>query len=248
MFWDGELKPNQIKSMLSFQEHGFKVILWSFDRYILPSGIENRNANDIVERSSLADKSYVHWSINGPEGIDSYPKTKSAAVFYSDILRISLLEEFGGWWFDCDMICLKDVSWFDEYYNRSSICGSWQFEGSINNAALAIPDKSIISQIKDFIKNHIDLQLSYPWGFFGPDMISPIVIKNRLTKDILPEQVFYPFSPENFDYMKPWQKEFNYECQERISDSATIHWFDNLIYNRMPDGVPEIGSLMDSML
>lgn len=248
MFWHGNLDRNQIKSMLSFQEHGFEVILWSFERYILPSGIQNRDANEILPRSLTQDKSYIHWSINSPEGIDTYPKSKSAAVFYSDILRIDLLDQFGGWWFDCDMLCLKDVSWFDEYYNSSNVCGSWQFEDSINNAVLAIPNRDIIKQIKNFINTNLKNASEYSWGHFGPDMITPIVIKNKLKKDIMPEQVFYPFSPENFDYMKPWQKESFEECSNRIKESATIHWFDNLIYNRIPSGTPETGSLMDSLL
>lgn len=233
MFWHGAITKYQIESMLSFKRHGFDVWFWSFDDYDLPDGITKKNAAHILSKEFLDSHSYIHWSVNSPGG-EYYPKDKSAAVFYSDYLRILLLHEFGGWWFDCDVVCIKPVSWFDDMAKSRSICAAWQFEDSVNNAVLSIPNKTFTKELLAYMNNNILKDVNFLWGQFGPDMITELVRKHSVTSEIAETHTFYPFSPDNYDYLKPWSSDQSdiVECTYRVKDSATIHWFDNLMFNK----------------
>jgi hypothetical protein len=246
MFWHGTLTEHQIQSMLSFKKHGFDVWFWSFDKYDIPDGITKKDASTVLSRDIMDNNFYIHWSENSPGG-NYYPIDKSSAVFYSDYLRIKLLSMFGGWWFDCDVVCLKPVIWFKNISKTRSICAAWQFEDSVNNAVLSIPNRQYAKELINYIDNNISKHSSFFWGHFGPDMITKFVKKHSLEHEILNVRVFYPFSPENYDYLKPWSESSDdiLECTHRVKDSATLHWFDNLMFEKKVSSDSFMGVLMN---
>lgn len=111
--WIGtRLGPMQLLTIRSFQSHGFKFHLWTYDRTVfpLPPGVVLRDANEIIPEQKV-----FRYPQDG--NID-VAFGKGSCAGFSDIFRYKLLYDHGGWYTDMDVTCLKAPDFGTEYVFR----------------------------------------------------------------------------------------------------------------------------------
>lgn len=109
--WIGKrLGHTELLTLFSFKEKGHKIILWTYQPIEnLPEEFEQRDANEIIPENKVfkyGENSKIDWG-------------KGSYAGFSDIFRYKLLYEYGGWWVDMDVTCLKPFDIKDEYFFRN---------------------------------------------------------------------------------------------------------------------------------
>lgn len=133
--WIGNpnLGPLEKLTIYSFLDMGAEFILWHYEpiRTKLPKEIVLRDAREMVSEDKIFR--YPKDMILGFGG-GSY-------AGFSDVFRYKVLYEYGGWWTDLDVACLKPISEItDPYWFRFH--GSLSVVGNI----MKVPPKSELMQ------------------------------------------------------------------------------------------------------
>lgn len=97
-FVEGKMTDFYIKCISSFVANNFDVRIWSYEKITFPSATWE-DANKILSTDLLNKIKYEH---------QDYTDAQSSAIAFSDLFRLELLYQEGGWWFDTDVFCLKD--------------------------------------------------------------------------------------------------------------------------------------------
>lgn len=110
--WVGNvLSPLELLTIHSFLAHGHIFKLWLYDKVEtpLPSGILIGDANEIIPREKIFRYNHKNQFGHG----------KGSYAGFSDIFRYKLLYEYGGWWTDMDVTCLKSLAVDNPYFFRT---------------------------------------------------------------------------------------------------------------------------------
>ncbi|MDD4576698.1 MAG: glycosyltransferase [Bacteroidales bacterium] len=110
--WIGtHLSPIELLCIHSFLEHGHEFHLWVYEKIQtpLPNTVILENASMIIPKEEV----FCYQNTN------QYGHGKGSYAGFSDIFRYKLLYEYGGWWTDMDVICLKPLNFADEYVFRT---------------------------------------------------------------------------------------------------------------------------------
>lgn len=91
--------------------HGFNFHLWLYNPLVteIPEGVIIEDASEIIPRHDVFRYKYKNQFGHG----------KGSYAGFSDIFRYKLLYEYGGWWTDMDVTCLKMPDFNDEYVFRT---------------------------------------------------------------------------------------------------------------------------------
>ena len=109
--WIGTRLSNlELLTVKSFQAHGHRFMLWLYDEleHDLPEGTERMDATLIIPREKIFRYSNSNQFGHG----------KGSVSGFSDIFRYKLLSDYGGWWVDMDVTCLKPLDVETPYYFR----------------------------------------------------------------------------------------------------------------------------------
>jgi hypothetical protein len=106
--WIGELGRLEKQTIKSFCENGSTFNLWTYEKpkYKMSPKVVLRDANEIIPI----------------EKIFKYPKNMrygfcgETYVGFSELFRYKVLYEYGGWWSDMDVTCLKPITDIKEPY------------------------------------------------------------------------------------------------------------------------------------
>lgn len=127
----GALSPLELITIHSFLQHGYNFILWSYgiDNSNLPDSVILKDAREIIPENDVFF--YRHHNQFG-HGEGSY-------AGFSDIFRYKLLYEYGGWWTDMDITCLKRLPESDYFFrnNKTSL-------SAIGNLIFCTPQSPIM--------------------------------------------------------------------------------------------------------
>lgn len=127
-------------------------------------------------------------------------------AFMSDYIRLKVLYENGGIYFDTDIQVIKN---FDNLLNNSIFIGS-EAEGIISAGVIASEAYNpIIKKALDFYEKKIWDSTLYTI----PDILTEC-FKNENNIKILPQKYFYPFY---------YNEEFSLDCIAK--NTYTIHWW-----------------------
>ena len=111
--WIGDsLSKIEKLTINSFIKHGHEFHLWLYDelKNELPENCIVRNANDILPKEKIYRRKYDDPSCGiGKDSVGSP---------FADWFRYRLLYEYGGWWTDMDITCLKPLDFTQEYVFR----------------------------------------------------------------------------------------------------------------------------------
>lgn len=110
--WIGkELSKIELLTIHSFLKHGHTFRLWLYEPLLttLPIGVEIGDASTVIPK----EKVFAYKNAN------KYGHGKGSYAGFSDVFRYKLLYEYGGWWVDMDITCLKPFSFQHPYFFRT---------------------------------------------------------------------------------------------------------------------------------
>lgn len=217
-FWNKkQLSIYEYACLKSFIKNNFNVNVFSYLKIKLPKGAILKDASTILNKKEI--NKFIH------EG------KKGCLAAFTDKFRIELQKKNYGWWFDMDVICLKDVSYFKKIEKDKKIIVGFEDLHKINNAVLKINDKNIINNILNEISK---AGYVMKWGAIGPNLITKIVKKKNLIVDVIKKNIFYPVNYRDFNILLLPEKLS--VAKNKSKQSLTCHIY-NQILNRF--GVPK---------
>ena len=129
----------------------------------------------------------------------SLSKSERAATLaaFSDYFRYKVVAKFGGWWFDTDCFCLKDVNDFiKSAEGKSAIAGIQHFDyNHPHNVACGAfwMNEQTSNKLVDEFEKVISSLNGEPqtFGFYGPEFFTNFIKNNGYYNDMLPMSAFY---------------------------------------------------------
>jgi hypothetical protein len=110
--WIGKsLSLLELLTIKSFIRQGFTFNLWTYNniKTPVPHKVVIRNANHIIPYNKV----FQYKNLN------QFGHGKGSYAGFSDIFRYKLLYEYGGWWTDMDVTCLKPLYFKAPYVFRT---------------------------------------------------------------------------------------------------------------------------------
>ena len=217
-FWNSNyLSIYENLCLTSFVKNGFNVNLYSFCNIKLPKGVKLKNASIILDKKEI--KRYKHAG------------KKNCLAAFADKFRIELQKKKLGWWFDLDVICLKNVKYFLKLERKNKFIIGIETKNKINTAVLKINDDSLVDQISEKIKN---FGYNIKWGEIGPTLVTKILKSKKILHKAQPKYKFYAINFENFKlFLLP---EYKIIAKNLTRLSFTTHTY-NQIFSRF--GIPK---------
>ena len=213
-FWHGKLNKTIIRCITSYKEKGFKAKLWSYNNVKI-NGIESCDANEIID---IGNTTLLNHEFYG------FKPWRLPQI--SDYFRIRLLCLKGGWWFDSDSFCLKNVSEFVKLKKDRKIVCAYESEYRINCDSIYF-DKSIRKLFYANYINYISTADLTDGVSIGPIALTVLVKKMGLEKYVLSKETFHPI---HFDEMKYFSYKKNIkEGISRCKDSYSFHFWNSFL-------------------
>ena len=200
--WIGEelgyIEKLTVASALSVG-HPFTIYSYTAEKLRgVPSGVEVRDANQVVPYQALA-----HYFEGG------------SAALGTDFFRYAMQAKGLGYWVDLDLYFIRPIDFEDEY-----VFG-WEHRASINGAVLRLPANSdMVRELCDIPQvnwrppfygprktaifywrrlTEGDLRPeNYRWGTFGPMFLTYLARKYGVAKRAKKRSVFYPVTHHNW--------------------------------------------------
>ena len=136
-----------------------------------------------------------------------------------------------GWWFDLDIICLKNSEKFNKLEENKKIIIGYETENKVNNAVLKINSRKIT---KDLLNKVKEQGYKFEWGKIGPILFNDYLNNNNLKNEILNTNYFYPINFKNIELLFNPKKTL--KTLKLTNKSYTIHLYNQII-NRI--GIPK---------
>jgi hypothetical protein len=240
-FWNGEMSNLEKNCIKSFVRHGFKVKLWSYNGLIV-EGAESCDA------SLILDESYINNNdIKQQHDFISVEKCKIAA--FSDIFRFRLIAKYGGWWFDTDCFCLKDVGEFTKIKSNHDLVSFYEEKGSIACGVFYLKEDTIFSNliIEEFNQLlEIEKGKVSKWTTFGPKFFTNFINKYNLLNGIFDTSHCYSIHWNDVDLMLYPQHVEN--AIDITKDSLLTHiWTGHFSEKQIDKNNPIQGSFLDKL-
>lgn len=199
-FWEGALTNYEVASINSFVNNNFKVNLWTYSQNSfseISNEVEIKDASEILPITLLG-------SLN-----QNFQKANYSS--FSNLFRYRLLNVYGGWWFDTDCFCLKNVSEFKNIISGREYVLGLERKNYVGSAVMYFTETDLLENIENqayevIKKNNNKLK----WGEIGPDLITDTVISNGLINSILNPNYFFPVPPNNISKLFDSNIDMNY--------------------------------------
>ncbi len=213
-FWTGAPLSNyEILSLKSFVATGARVILYSYeDDLAVPDGVELRDASEVL-----------------PGPVHEFRQASGEITLsqHSDIFRYVMLEKFGGWYADLDVICMtKQLPQVETYFAP-------MMENLLNTAVLKFPKgssllNSLLQESRRMLPAMLETATTASGLSIGPLLLTDLVKKLDLEHALVPRSRIYEIAySEAMDFFEP-QK-----CQEILARLLKVI---SLIYGTMSGG------------
>ena len=212
-FWNDEKKFTiyEYACLQSFVKNGFEVNLYSYDKIKLPKGATLKNATNILDKQDL--RKFVH------EG------KKGCLAAFSDKFRIHLMKKVRGWYFDCDILCLRHSKYFLELEGKNDIIVGLETKNNVNNAILKIEDIQTLDILLTEIKKS---GFVFKWGEIGPNLITKIMKREKKFHLALDQHIFYPLNYKS-DFKLLLMPNYNIEANKLTKNSYTCHNYNQIL-------------------
>jgi hypothetical protein len=245
--WIGEqLGYIEKLTMASALSVGHPFTLYSYTAEKLrgvPSGVEVRDANEVVPYKALAHYFDGGWAALG-----------------TDFFRYFMQAKGLGYWVDLDLYFIRPIDFQEEY-----VFG-WEHETSINGAVLRLPANS------DMVRELCDVPHAnwrppfygprktaifywrrltegdirpenYRWGTFGPMFLTYLAKKYGVARRAMERFVFYPVRHRHVEllYAPP-----EFVKAELTKETRTVHLWRSVL-NREAKASPPRGSYLEAI-
>ena len=239
IFWHGELTKLERASIKSFIDCGFHVKLWSYNN-LQVDGAESCDANLVLPENKMFDIT--------PRPTGDRLLNKARSTNFSDMFRYYLVNKFDGWWFDADVICLKNVEEFKKLREKDVVAGYLErTDTQINAAVLHITKELSSILLKEFEDFMADENRDASWGSYGPGYFTTFINKHGLVDNILPYDVFYAINWNEFHmFTEPF---YSHEGVMRVKNSHVAHvWNTEFELRGLDKNNPPAGSLLEELI
>ena len=199
-FWiEGSLNLNNLLTIRSFQEHGYKFRIWSYDKNIT-SECEVVDANEIMDKSELFYYNHLHHNMRlGGAG---------------DKFRARCMDAVGGWHVDMDVSCIQHLGYEDVEYVLRPHSSTGVVPNIIKTPANCALTKYYIEQTNKLDSENKDWEGSFSF-------LMNSVRENNLEKYIVNENIF------GKDDWLFWQPLILQEFIAPNEERKAIHWVDS---------------------
>ncbi len=232
-FWVGPpLSAYEILSLKSFLGAGARVILYAYDKSLaVPDGVELRDAAEVLPLDVL----------------NRYNSGNAKAwARHSDLFRYVMLEKFGGWYADLDIVCLADVLPQGEMYfgraNETRI-----FAGLLKFPKSAAVLKDLVAEAERLLPQADTMMEDEARAMIGTPLLSRMLQQCGLDRLAAPTRDAYaiPFN-EALAFFDPEKCE---ALLARLEGCTFTHlWNGAWAALRIPrDYGPPRGSLLDAL-
>ena len=215
-FWEGALTEYEVASINSFVRNDFSVNLWSYSKNSfseISTEVKIRDASEILPIDLLKKLTQNLQKANYSS--------------FSNLFRYKLLDVYGGWWFDTDCFCQKNVVEFEKIItNRDYVLGL-ERENYVGSAVMYFTDTKLLNQIEDKAYELIkENNYRLKWGQIGPDLITDVVISKKLIDNILDPTYFFPVPPNKIG--KLFTPNLEKIEENTISNSFVCHTWNEM--------------------
>lgn len=223
-FWlKGDLNLYAKICIKSFIDKGFNVNLWTYDsNFNTDLNVTIKNANELISFEEVR---------NIKQG--NYSECESGI---SNIIRYYICKDPNAWYFDTDIVCIKNAEEFNILKNNRGLVVSFETHDRVNGAVISIADSNICN---DFINRSkkilIDNNNEIKWGQIGPGLITDYVYEKGLIQSVLPKIYFYPitfYEVELFFTNKPIQNFESVYCVHLWNECLKLKGINT---NTLPD-------------
>ncbi len=219
IFWEGSLTLYEKMTINSFIKNGFYLNLWSFSKHDLngldKTKINNQDANKILSQDRLK------------EFTQNYQKNNLSS--FTNLFRYKLLKEVGGWWFDADCVCLKNIDEFLNLTNDSNFVIGKTKENLVNGSVMHFTDGVHMQNLIDQIENKLlDKNVNFKWGEIGPYLLTNYFDKQNLLDDVLDFNFFYEISPKDFSLLFNNDSIVVNDLTHRLKNSYICHYWNEM--------------------
>jgi len=212
-FWGGNLTPYEEANFFSFLNNGFNVNVWSYQKLTLPKEIAIRDANEIISKEFLL------------KFTQNFQKSNMSS--FSNLFRYELMLKEGGWWFDSDCVCLKDVSNFSKLAKNQKFVLALENPDLVGSSVMYINDKIVAEMLLDETNKRInENNYKFFWGEIGPYLITDVLKANNLFEKTIKTEYFYKIKPEEF-YML-FDPDSTSNVDTLLKDSLVCHTWNEM--------------------
>jgi Alpha 1,4-glycosyltransferase conserved region len=195
----------EITCLKSFLDHGHRVIVFAYDDTAIDPRFEREDAARIVPRDQVFF--YKHE-----------PGRGSVSAF-ANLFRYKLLEQYGDWWIDTDVLCLRD-----DWPNANGQVGAaWEDDSLLGNAVLSMTPE----MARACAAVCMDLRDDVVWGQTGPSLVTQVFRRQGLIDNAVLAQAFYPV------HWRRWLDAFDPEAlestQAACAGAFTEHLWHELV-------------------
>ncbi len=229
-FWHhGALPIRTWLCLKSFVDHGHRLVLYSYDELRVPAGVSLLDARTVLPESDV----FLY-------GVG--PGRGSVAAF-SNLFRYRLLWEYGGWWVDTDVLCLKPV------IPENDVAFGWESEAALGTAVLKLPRhhrlaERLYDRSNEILRTRKD---KLEWGEIGPRLFKQVVLEAGLLGQALPKSIFYPIHWDEYELL---ERPTDLACVEaRVKESTFVHLWNEMRRRSSldPFALPPQGSYLSKM-
>jgi hypothetical protein len=225
-FWTGpRLSPYEELSLLSFVAAGARVLLYTNDMSLrVPQGVELVPVDDIVTQDTQ---------------IFAYEDGDQCLTPHSDLFRYAAIEACGGWYFDLDVVCLRNE------LPEAKVYLAREADDIVNAAVMKFPAQSpFLAAARE--EAHRLLPEAGRLTI-GPELITRLASDYALDHLIRPPAKAYEIhTTEILAMFDPHQRE---RLEERVADSDFVHLWNEIWRRiRIPKNFgPPAGSFLDGL-
>ncbi|MGR3607725.1 MAG: hypothetical protein ACU0BN_02505 [Sulfitobacter sp.] len=185
MLWvGGNLTPFERLSISSWLYHGFGVDLYTYGKVDhAPEGCVLRDASEIMSK----DRIFAHSAQTG--------RSKGSFAGFADVFRWHLLRKRGGFWADCDIVCLKSFELPSNLAIASEIARTFGADHmAVTNCFYGGPAghpmfEAACQNLDDYNPETLG------WGEVGTQLIGKMVDEHNLESFVLRPDTFNAISP-----------------------------------------------------
>lgn len=203
-FWHGPFSPYEALCLSSFVAAGIAVELFSEAPIAgLPAGVTRRHAREILDR----DVALYRHEFDGP-----------SPSLHSNHFRYVLLEKFGGWWIDTDvMLMAASLPISDVFIARQS-------DHELNGSVMRFPPGHKL--IKAARERTADVLEDARWGDTGPRLLTKLQPEHAPDLPIAPRESTYSIGADEFQkFLLPEACE---EVEVRTTNSTFVHLWNEM--------------------
>lgn len=171
-------------SIKSWLANGFTFELFSYDlSQKVPDGCVLRDAREIMP----VEEVFRHSSNAG--------RSQGSYAGFADLFRWRMLSELGGFWSDCDIVCLKPFDLWDTFVCSSELARTdFVDHSAATNCFLGGPAEHPIFREAVSRLSPLDHE-KLLWGEAGTVLLGDLLQEFKLETNVLPSRTFNPIGP-----------------------------------------------------